>query len=71
MAENEGVAFDKEGYAEAENLLETRIKALIARNLFDSEAFYEVINPILPAYQKALEVMKDDTFIRLNLAQNR
>ncbi len=71
MAEKEGVAFDEVGYAEAENLLETRIKALIARNLFDSEAFYEVINPILPAYQKALEVMKDDTFIRLNLAQNR
>lgn len=70
-AEKEGVDYDKEGYKEAEMLLETRIKALIARNLFDSEAFYEVINPVLPAYQKALEVMKDDTFKRLNLAQHR
>ena len=70
-AEKEDVTYDKEGYKEAEELLEARIKALIARNLFDSEAFYEVINPILPAYQKALDVMNDDTFKRLNLAQNR
>ncbi len=69
--EKEGVDYDADGYKEAKELLETRIKALMARNIFESGAFFEVINPILPSYQKALEVMNDDTFKRMNLAQNK
>ncbi|NNC83147.1 MAG: S41 family peptidase [Flavobacteriales bacterium] len=69
-AEKEGIEYNEEEYQQAKDLFDTRLKALVARNLFDIEAFYEVINPILPAYQKAMEVMTDDTFKRLNLAQN-
>ena len=67
---DEGLEHDAEGYEEAKLYFDTRIKALIARNLFGTSAFYEVINPILPTYQKAIEVMNDGTFERLNLAQN-
>ncbi|NND94576.1 MAG: S41 family peptidase [Flavobacteriales bacterium] len=70
-AEKEGVEYVEEEYLIAKELFDTRMKALVARNIFDNHAFFEVINPILPAYQKALEVMKDDTFERLNLAQNK
>ena len=69
-ATNEGVDYDEEGYLHSQQWFDTRFRALVARNLFDAEAFYEVINPILPAYQRALEVMNDGSFKRLNLAQN-
>lgn len=70
-ADKEGVEYVEDEYQASKEIFDTRIRALLARNIFDNEAFYEVINPILPAYQKAMEVMKDDTFERLNLAQNR
>lgn len=70
-AEKEGVEYDADGYKEAQELLETRMMALMARNLFEAGAFYQVINPMLPTYQRALEVMNDDTFKRLNLAQHK
>jgi hypothetical protein len=34
-----------------------QIKALIASRLFGTACFYRVINPVLPEYRKALEVM--------------
>jgi carboxyl-terminal processing protease len=71
FATKEEVEYDEEGYTHSKIWFDTRFKALVARNLFDQEAFYEVINPILPAYQRALEVMNDGSFERMNLAQNR
>ena len=70
-AEQEEVEYDEEGYLEAKELIDLRLKAMIARNLFDSSAFYKIMNPLFPTYQKAMEVMQDDTFQRLNLAQNQ
>jgi carboxyl-terminal processing protease len=34
-----------------------QIKALIAARLYGTGSFYRVINPVLPEYKKALEVM--------------
>jgi hypothetical protein len=44
---------------------------LIARDLWDTSAYWQVINPENPvdrSYQRALEVLKDDTFQRLGMA---
>jgi len=70
-ADKEGVPYDDAGYQHSKMWFDTRFEALVARNLFDAEAFYEVINPILPVFQRALEAMKDGSFERLNLAQNK
>jgi hypothetical protein len=43
------------------------LKALIARNLYDGGAFYEIINPIFPTYKKALEIMDTNTFDQLGM----
>lgn len=37
----------------------TRIKALIARQLWDDDAYFRVINRINPAYQRALKYFRD------------
>ena len=71
FAEKEGVEYVDEDYQKSKLFFTTRIKALIARSLWDRTSFFKVINPILPAYQRALEVMEDDTFKRLGLAQTR
>ena len=41
----------------SENHIRMQIKALIASRLFGTACFYRVINPVLPEYRKALEVM--------------
>jgi carboxyl-terminal processing protease len=68
-AAKDDIVYDEEGYQTSKIWFDTRVKALLARNLFDSEAFYQVINPILPVYQRALEAMEDGSFERMNLAQ--
>jgi len=40
---------------------------LIARNLYDNEAFYKVINHLNPALKKALDTLNDGTFDAMNL----
>lgn len=65
----EGIEFDEEGYQQAKNTIEVRMKAQIAANLWDYEKFYEVINVLSPSYLKALEVLQDKKeFKKYNLA---
>ncbi len=65
----QGLEYDEEDFKKSEMFFNARIKALIGRSIWDRSTFYKVINPIIPAYQKALQVMNDGTFRRLNLAQ--
>lgn len=44
----------------SKSILSTRIKALIARSLFDSSAYYKIVNDLEPIYLKALETIKKD-----------
>lgn len=45
-----------------ESVLKDLLKALIARDLWGSEAYFEVINQIDPTYQKAIEILQSDNF---------
>lgn len=69
-AEEEGVEFDEEGYSTSSFGIHTRLKALIARNLFDYSAFFEVINILNPSYNRAVQVLKDGTFEKMDLADS-
>ena len=48
--------------------IDNLLKAYIARNLFGSGAYLSVINDLDPAFNKALEVMEDNTFKKLKLS---
>jgi carboxyl-terminal processing protease len=67
MAEKEKVAFVEEDFKRSEETIKIRTKALIARNLYDNEAFYRVINHLNPALKKALDTLNDGTFDAMNL----
>jgi carboxyl-terminal processing protease len=71
-AEKEGVAPDAEGLERSRSLVELRLKALIARDLWDTSAYWQVINaenPVDRSFQRALESLADNTFQRLGMAR--
>lgn len=61
---------EKERIENDKELIALRLKSLIARNLWNSSAFYKTIAPLNESLQKAIEVMQDDTFEKMNLAKN-
>lgn len=68
FAEKEGVEFNKEEYDRSKQLIDNRLKALIARNLWNTSAYYQVYNPFWPIYQRAIEVLEGDAYNAVNLA---
>jgi carboxyl-terminal processing protease len=65
---NEGIEFNEEEYKRSEQAIKVRIKAMMGRNLYDYKVFYEIINELNPAFQRAIKVFDDGTFERLDLA---
>lgn len=54
-------------YETSKNHLQVQIKAYLARDLWENSDFYEVINILNPAYQKALETMLSEKLFSENL----
>lgn len=55
FAETMGVKRDKEGLKKSERIIKNRLTALIARNLFSSGGYFQIINQEDPAVNRALE----------------
>jgi carboxyl-terminal processing protease len=71
-AEKEGIERDAEGLARSQALIELRLKALIARDLWNTSAYWQMINadnPVDRSFQKALEALSDNTFQRMGMAK--
>ncbi len=68
LAEKQGVKMDSAGFATSERLIRLQVKALIARNLWDTDAYFEVINELNGALNKAIEAVENKTFERMKLA---
>ncbi len=66
--EKAGVKTDSIGLKTSGKQLRLQLKALIARNLWDTGAYMEVINDINHALQKAIEVIQDKTFEKMKIA---
>jgi carboxyl-terminal processing protease len=62
------VEYNEKEFKTSEHAIKIRTKALIARNLYDGEAFYVLINELNPAMKKATEVLQDGTFENMKLA---
>lgn len=71
-AEKEGVARDPEGMQRSRPLIELRLKALMARDLWNTSAYWQVINhdnPVDHSFQRALEALSDNTFQKMGMAR--
>jgi carboxyl-terminal processing protease len=70
FAATKEVPVDKEGLERSGKEIYYLLKGLIARNLFDVSAYFEIINPIDHELMRAVEVMHDDNLFRkLSVAQ--
>jgi carboxyl-terminal processing protease len=67
FAEKEKITFDEKGFNASRRVIETRLKAGIASDLFDYGAFYEIINDLNPIYKKGIEAIQNDTFDKMKL----
>jgi carboxyl-terminal processing protease len=66
----QGVEKDTSLSQPAEHVVRNSIKALIARSLWDFDAFFEIANDLNPNVQKAIEVIQDNTFEKLKIASH-
>lgn len=59
-AQKEDIVWNDEEFEKSKKLILTQMKALIARDLYDSSAFYRIINDIDDIFSKGLEVITND-----------
>ena len=66
--EKAGVKKDDAGLKVSERSLKIQLKALLARNLWDSNAYFEVINDLNNSMKKAVEAINGNTFEKFKMA---
>ncbi|MCD4773619.1 MAG: S41 family peptidase [Bacteroidales bacterium] len=64
FAKEKGVDAKQDDYNKSEKFIKKQIKALIARNLWDSSAYFEIIYEIDDEYIKAIEILKDNSLYK-------
>ena len=70
-AEKEGVAYNEVDYQKAKRAIDLRLKANIAQNLWDYPSFYQIINDLNDALQKAVEALENGTYDKMRLAMSK
>ena len=60
LAEKEKVEWNDEEYQRSEQFIKLQTKALIARNIWDTQQYYQVTLTEDPALKKAMEILSDD-----------
>ena len=61
LADEKEIAFKEEEYNRSLPLIKLQIKALIARDLYEMGEYFYIINDVNESFQKALEIMNDET----------
>ena len=64
-----GIKKDEKGLSTSMRILKIDLKALIARNLWDTDAFFEISNDLNEPLLKAIEIMNSDSFIKMKIAE--
>lgn len=60
MATNDKIEYNEEQYLRSESLFKRRIKSYIARDLYNTEAFFKIYNEDSDIFKKGLEIINND-----------
>ena len=60
-----GVEYNEEQYHKSESLMKLQLKALIARDLWDMNEYYQTINAVNESVNKAVELIEREDFENL------
>jgi carboxyl-terminal processing protease len=64
FCEKEKIKFDEKGYNLSKPIILLQLKALLARNIYTNDAFFEIYNTLNQSYNKAIDVIKDDSYFK-------
>jgi carboxyl-terminal processing protease len=70
FAVKKGVEKDAKGIETSGKLINVQLRALIARDLWNTSAYFEVFNDMNTIFQKAVQCLKDNTFDKIKIAGN-
>lgn len=62
LADKEKIEFNEEQYKQSLPLIKTQLKALIARDLWDMNEYFQVMNSMNSSVQQALKVLDEDIY---------
>ena len=62
LAEKENIPFDEAQYRQSLPFIKTQLKALLARDLWDMNEYYQVMNSTDPSIRQALKVLKEGMY---------
>ncbi len=68
-AREKGLEPKPEDLERSHHMIATQAKALIARDLWNTSAYFQIINPTSDAYQKAIEVIEKDEFKAMHVEE--
>lgn len=66
--ENKDFNYSETDYQESKKLIDSRLKATFAQDMFGYSEFYEIYNENNEILQKAIEVLQSNTYDKMNLA---
>lgn len=69
-AENQGVPRDAQGIRESREIIDTQLKAYIARNIAGEEGYFPIISRIDNTLQRAIEISKQKLLVQNILKEN-
>ena len=65
LADKENIPYDPSQYARSLPLIKAQLKALIARDLWDTSAYYQVMNATNESVRQALHVLSGGAYERV------
>lgn len=69
-SEKQGVKKDEKGFNTSKEYIALNLKALIAQNLWNANAFYEIFNVKDVTLKKAIELLQGDAFKKMKIQYN-
>lgn len=67
--ENKDLELDEKQYAESRKLITTRLKATLAQDMWGYSEFYQIYNVNNEILQKALKILENNEYEKMNLAE--
>ncbi len=71
LGEKEDVKFEEEEFNKSKELLRLQVKALIARDIWNTNEYYEIMNMNNDSYLKAIELLKDKNLYKKSFEKKR
>ncbi len=69
--DKEKVEFNEEQFEKSKNLIKKQVKAMIARDLWDTGAYYQIMNDENPIFQKGVEALQNKELYKKGMAPKR